>query len=80
MNKLIDDIAKQCYETGPLGRDGWPEYCKFDERKFAKLIIDQCAEVINGDIQYQVDRGVYSNVFGLNQARELIKQHFGVEA
>ncbi len=38
MNEQIRELAKQCYETGPLGRDGWPEYTKFNEVKFAELI------------------------------------------
>ena len=50
-----------------------------DLERFVELIIQECAEVINKDIMYQVEQGVMSNVFGLNQARELIKHHFGIE-
>ena len=47
--------------------------------KFAELIVKECAKVINADIEYQIKDGIISNVHGLNQARNLIKEHFGVE-
>ena len=37
MNERIKELAKKCYETGPIGKDGWPEYSKFNEEKFAAL-------------------------------------------
>ena len=39
MNERIKQLAIQCYETGPIGKDGWPEYSKFNEEKFAELIV-----------------------------------------
>ena len=45
MNERIKELAKQCYETGPIGKDGWPEYSKFNEEKFAELIIRKCADI-----------------------------------
>ncbi len=42
MNERIKEIAEQCYETGPIGKDGWPEYSKFNEEKFAELTVRQC--------------------------------------
>ena len=39
MNERIRELAIQCYETGPIGKDGWPEYSKFNEEKFAELIV-----------------------------------------
>jgi hypothetical protein len=45
MNERIEELAKQCYETGPLGKDGWPEYSSFNEGKFAQLIVRECAEI-----------------------------------
>jgi hypothetical protein len=47
--------------------------------KFAELIVRECAKVINADIEYQIKDGIISNVHGLNQARNLINEHFGVE-
>ena len=44
MNERIKQLAKQCYETGPIGKDGWPEYSKFNESKFAELIVKECLE------------------------------------
>ena len=51
----------------------------FNKEKFAELIVEECEKVINGDIMYQANKGVITNIHGLNQARELIKHHFGVK-
>ena len=45
MNERIRELAIQCYETGPIGKDGWPEYSKFNEEKFAELIVKECAHI-----------------------------------
>lgn len=42
MNKRIQELANQCYETGPIGKDGWPEYSRLNEQKFAVLIAREC--------------------------------------
>ena len=55
------------------------DYLHFDAEKFAELIVRECTKVINADIEYQIKDGIFSNVHGLNQARNLIKAHFGVE-
>ena len=47
--------------------------------KFAELIVKEMCQVINADCELQFSQGVITNLGGLNQARELIKQHFGVE-
>ena len=47
MNERIRLLAEQCYETGPIGKDGWPEYSKFNEEKFAELIVWDCIEAID---------------------------------
>ena len=44
MNERIKQLAIQCYETGPIGKDGWPEYSKFNEEKFAQMIVEECAK------------------------------------
>lgn len=81
MNKRIEELAKQAnYDTALYG--GKPGDRDFDElynQKFADLIVRECCEVINKDCNLQFNEGVITNLGGLNQARELIKQHFGVE-
>jgi hypothetical protein len=47
--------------------------------KFAELIVIEMCQVINADCELQYSEGITTNLGGLNQARELIKQHFGVE-
>lgn len=46
---------------------------------FVDLLVQECVKVINADIETQIKDGVISNVHGLNQARNLIVEHFGVE-
>jgi hypothetical protein len=79
MNERIKLLASQCYSTGPMGKDGWPEYTKFNEEKFAELIVQECSKVI-------VNGGYWSGG-PLGPKRQctppeiatMIKQHFGVE-
>jgi hypothetical protein len=52
---------------------------QFFEQKFAELIVLEMCQVINADCESQYSEGITTNLGGLNQARELIKQHFGVE-
>ncbi len=77
-DERITDLARRAGLIAPYGSDhrGLRD---FDYMMFAELLIKECANVIDGDIYYQLDKGVGSNVFGLNQARELIKSHFGVK-
>jgi hypothetical protein len=65
MNERIQKLAEQCYETGPIGKDGWPEYSKFNESKFAELILEEVMQelFING----------YEDAF------DFLNKHFGVE-
>ena len=85
MNGRIKELAKQAgfamkIDDDPNSPPGWwgaghdPTF-----EKFAELIVRECAKVINADIEYQIKDGIISNVHGLNQARNLIKEHFGVE-
>jgi hypothetical protein len=61
MNEQIEKLAEQCYETGPIGKDGWPEYSKFNEEKFAELIVakvlDEVADraYVSGDRAWSND-------------------------
>ena len=50
MNEQIEKLAEHCYETGPIGKDGWPEYSKFNYKKFAELLVfDVLNELTNDD-------------------------------
>ena len=77
MNERIQKLAKQCYETGPIGKDGWPEYSQLNETRFAELIVRECAQAcINMGNDYEIkSAGQYqAELFAF-----AIKQHFGVE-
>ena len=65
MNERIRELAIQCYETGPIGKDGWPEYSKFNEEKFAELIVRECADIA-------ADQSAIRPEYR-------IRKHFGVE-
>lgn len=59
MTDRIQELAKKCYQTGPLTRDGWPEYTTFDEKKFADLLIKECIQSIrcydaSGHLEHQI--------------------------
>ena len=69
IKKLLEQSGLQPYYDAQEGQI----------EKFAELLVKECAKVINADIEYQIKDGIISNVHGLNQARNLIKQHFGVK-
>ena len=69
MNERIRLLAEQCYETGPIGKDGWPEYSKFNEEKFAQLIVRECASIVDN----------YGRWILYDKLAVKVKQHFGVE-
>ena len=77
MNERIRELAKQCYETGPIGRDGWPEYSRLNETKFAELIIRECVNQAHGvaDLRGANDDMIY----GADTAAVRIHRFFGVE-
>ena len=66
MNEQIEKLAEQCYETGPIGKDGWPEYSKFNYKKFADLIVRECAELAE-------------ECYCGDTVKSLIMNHFGLE-
>jgi hypothetical protein len=76
MNKLIKELAEQCYETGPIGKDGWPEYSKFNESKFAELIVGECKENFS-KVWYEQGLDIRGAELGKFMTR--FEQHFGVE-
>jgi hypothetical protein len=76
MNERIKLLAEQA--TINIGDEFHP-IDFFDKEKFAELIVREMCQVINTDCELQYSEGVTTNLGGLNHARELIKQHFGVE-
>lgn len=89
MNKeLIKQLAKEAQKAidARWEKEGYPPYPEahrifIEERdiKLAELIVEECMQVINGDIIYQYNKGIITNLGGLNQARFLISHQFGVE-
>lgn len=90
MNERIKELAKQCYETGPIGKDGWPEYSRFNEEKFAELIVRECIATLFDESERL--SGLSLNDVNWNYALEyevcsnqcindiaLIEKHFGVK-
>ena len=75
MNERIKQLAEQCYETGPLGKDGWPEYSRLNEQKFAELIVFECVDIAGKeDFDVMMKEG-----YPCSQTAKKIKEHFGVE-
>jgi hypothetical protein len=70
MNQRIRELAAQCREEYPDTE--WPDatHYRFDEAKFAELIIKECAGLV---------QGVPIDTMGYLSADQKIKQHFGVE-
>lgn len=83
MNERIKELIKQATEHDYTTWDSYNQkelvYYKFNQEKFAELIVQEMCQVIDADCKLQYSEGVITNLGGLNQARELIKQHFGVE-
>ena len=73
MNERIEKLAKQCYETGPIGKDGWPEYSRLNEQKFAELIVRECLNKIENEAAQYAEP-----VWAFELVND-IKEHFGVE-
>jgi hypothetical protein len=75
MNQIIEKLSKQCYVTGPLTRDGWPEYCTFDEQRFADLIIHECINALAAEIVYNEHYTERNKIIG--DMMIVVKKHFG---
>lgn len=79
MNERFESLM---YHAGMTAQGCWDEMDSYQREaveKFAKLIVREMCQVINADCELQYSEGITTNLGGLNQARELIKQHFGVE-
>ena len=65
MNERIEDLARQCMSMRFFVDTASEE---FDYKKFAELIVRECASVVNS--RDDSDTGFWAN---------LIKEHFGVK-
>ena len=71
MNERIRLLASQCYITGPIGPDGWPEYSRIDEEKFAELIIAECCVGLHPMLRDMISR---------TQGVDMIVKHFRIDS
>ena len=87
MNELIQKFAEQATSivemVGPQGYTS--SYANFDREKFAELIVQGCADIINYRADTCGDRldSIKANEAVREAQRECaktIKQHFGVES
>ena len=65
MNERIEDLARQCMSMRFFVDTASEE---FDYKKFAELIVRECASVVNS--RDDSDTGFWANI---------IKEHFGVK-
>ena len=67
MNNRWTELAEECWDEHLI--DGW----RFDQEKFAKLIIDECLDQC-------YNRGMNDELYaGQLKAAAYIEEHFGVE-
>jgi len=73
MNERIRELAEQATETVKCGLNGTSTTESFNRKKFAELIVKECAKVCR----------VQPNVYALKADRDncaiAIEEHFGVE-
>ena len=83
LNEIVEQTIAQNESDWPHFRGALTGsgslYLHVFAEKFAELIVQEMCQVINADCELQYSEGITTNLGGLNQARELIKQHFGVE-
>ena len=82
---VLSTTCKQ--HTGPFGIQQVTE--KFDKEKFAKLIVKECAQLIQQQVSLKykdgweqhgvTDEWAFGHYNASLQSRALIKQYFGVE-
>ena len=78
MNKKIQELALQCYETGPIGNDGWPEYSRLNIEKFVELIVRECRDTVAKTRDEAIERN-WNVDEAMSTAMYDIEKHFGVE-
>ncbi len=81
MNERIRELIKQATEHDYTTWDSYNQkelvYYKFNQEKFAELIVRECCQVVDGmaDPEEHSDRYIWA----LHNASEKIREHFGVE-
>ena len=82
MNEQMLELYKQAHvphtAIDPSNNMPYETTC-FSAEKFAELIVREMCQVINDDCELQMRQRIITNLGGLNQARELITKHFGVD-
>ncbi len=71
MNERIKELAEQCYNL-----PNTPEalyYRKFDEQKFAELIVGECFDVVIADGRFHDAKGI------IRAGKGVAMEHFGVK-
>jgi hypothetical protein len=69
MNERIEKLAEGCFEYFDPNCNG--ETMEFNYKKFAELIVRECANIVNSLSQHEGPRDC--------STAEYIKEHFGVE-
>ena len=71
MNERIRELERQATETVKCGLNGTSTTESFNRKKFAELIVRECAQV--------ADQWVNDEDNGHNLVSAKLKKHFGVE-
>ncbi len=81
MNERIRELIKQATEHDYTTWDSYNQkelvYYKFNQEKFAELIVKECIQVVDGMADPEEDSDRY--VWALHNASEKIREHFGVQ-
>jgi hypothetical protein len=75
MNELIEQFEKQCWGHRIDGTlvDG---QLHFDTKKFAELIVRECAMIVEG---FEITQEVALDEYVDYEASSVLKEHFGIE-
>lgn len=74
MNERIRELEKQATETVRCGLNGTSTAESFNRKKFAELIVRECAQVADTERPSSLGCGYITKTTGMR-----IKEHFGVE-
>ena len=78
MNERIKELAEQATETVKCGLNGTSTTESFNRKKFAELIIRECAQAFEAEVDTWKEMDPYQGSIK-RQGTKAIKQHFGVE-
>lgn len=77
LSELADQMADDKIQ---MQGEYHPDWHDVRDQFFVELIVKEICQVINVECERQDNEGIVNNLGGLNQSRELIKQHFGVKS